>query len=106
MKARFVNELGLPSFDAQVLTSAKELAEYFEAAHQKYSNAKKLSNWIMTELMRELKGDGDAADNIASCKVSPENLASLLGMIEKGTISGKIAKTVFADMLESGGVPR
>jgi len=102
MKARFMDELGLPGFDAEVLTSSKELADYFEAALQRYSNAKKLSNWIMTELMRELKGEGDVAESIASCKVSPENLASLLAMIEKGTISGKIAKSVFADMLESG----
>lgn len=102
-RQRFMDELGLPDYDAEVLTSAKELADYFEAAYQKYSNAKKLSNWIMTELMREFKGEG--ADDIASCKVSPENLAALLGMIDGGTISGKIAKSVFADMLETGSDP-
>jgi aspartyl-tRNA(Asn)/glutamyl-tRNA(Gln) amidotransferase subunit B len=102
-RERFITELGLPPYDAEVLTAAKELADYFEVAYRTYSNAKKLSNWIMTELMREFKGE--AADDITSCKVSPENLGALLAMIEKGAISGKIAKTVFADMLESGSDP-
>ncbi len=99
-KARFINEFELPDYDAEVLTADKDLADYFEAAFLSYNNAKKLSNWIMTELMREFKGE-DAMD-ISSCKVNPENLAALLAMIEKGTISGKIAKTVFSDMLVSG----
>jgi aspartyl-tRNA(Asn)/glutamyl-tRNA(Gln) amidotransferase subunit B len=96
-KARFMTEFALPAYDAEVLTSARELADYFEAAHATYPHAKKLSNWIMTELMRELK-DTD----IRTCPISPENLAELLQMIDKGTISGKIAKVVFKDMLETG----
>ncbi len=99
-KARFINELGLPEYDAGVMTSARELADYFEAALRDYPQAKKLSNWIMTEMMREFKGEEAAA--IASCPVTPVNLASLLGMIEAGKISGKIAKTVMAEMMESG----
>jgi aspartyl-tRNA(Asn)/glutamyl-tRNA(Gln) amidotransferase subunit B len=99
-KARFMAELGLPDYDAEVLTAAKELADYFEAALAGYDNAKKLSNWIMTELMREFKGSGP--EEIAACPVSPANLAALLSMVEKGTISGKIAKTVFSEMMESG----
>ncbi len=99
-KQRFMEELGLPAYDAEVLTAAKELADYFEAALLGYDNAKKLSNWIMTELMREFKGGGP--EDIAACKVSPANLAALLTMVQKGTISGKIAKTVFSDMMESG----
>ena len=54
----------------------------------------------MTELLRELKGA-----SIGDCLVSPEQLGSLMGMVEKGTISGKIAKTVFAEMLGSGNDP-
>ncbi len=99
-RVRFVEELGLPDYDAEVLTSAKELADYFEASLAEYDNAKKLSNWIMTELMREFKGGGP--EDIVGCKVTPVSLASLLSMVEKGTISGKIAKIVFADMLETG----
>lgn len=101
-KTRFIEEFGLPGYDAEVLTSAKDLADYFEAAHKHYPQAKKISNWMMTELMRELKGD---EANISQVPVTPENLAALLQMIDKGTISGKIAKTVFEEMLTSGKAP-
>jgi aspartyl-tRNA(Asn)/glutamyl-tRNA(Gln) amidotransferase subunit B len=102
-KRRFVESLGLSDYDAEVLTSAKELADYFEEATRGYANAKKLANWIMTELMREFKGE--AADDIASCKVRPAGLAALLTMIDSGKISGKIAKTVFSEMLTTGNDP-
>jgi aspartyl-tRNA(Asn)/glutamyl-tRNA(Gln) amidotransferase subunit B len=97
---RFVSSLGLPEYDAEVLTSSKDLADYFEAALRVYPQAKKLSNWMMTELMRELKGE-DSID-IGGCPITPENLGSLLNMIDQGTISGKIAKSVFMDMMASG----
>ncbi|MDX1776249.1 MAG: Asp-tRNA(Asn)/Glu-tRNA(Gln) amidotransferase subunit GatB [Desulfobulbales bacterium] len=99
-RERFVSSLGLPEYDAEVLTSSKDLADYFEAALKVYPQAKKLSNWMMTELMRELKGE-DSID-IYGCPITPENLGSLLNMIDQGTISGKIAKSVFMDMLASG----
>ena len=99
-RERFISEFGLSDYDAEVLTSAKELADYFEAALAIYPQAKKLGNWLMTELMRELKGE-DGPD-IRDCPISPENLGGLLNMIDRGTISGKIAKTVFIDMMDSG----
>ncbi len=99
-KERFIADLGMSEYDAEVLTSSKELADYFEAALKVYPQAKKLSNWMMTELMRELKGE-DGID-IKGCPTSPENLGGLLNMIDKGTISGKIAKSVFIDMMASG----
>ena len=99
-KERFVSALGMPEYDAEVLTSSKELADYFEAALKIYPQAKKLSNWMMTELMRELKGEEGI--DISGCPISPENLGGLLNMIDKGTISGKIAKSVFMDMMASG----
>jgi aspartyl-tRNA(Asn)/glutamyl-tRNA(Gln) amidotransferase subunit B len=102
-KQRFVEVLGLSEYDAEVLTASKELADYFEAASQGYTNVKKLGNWIMTELMREFKGE--IADDIAACQVRPEGLAALLTLVDKGSISGKIAKTVFAEMLMSGKAP-
>ena len=83
-----------------LLTSDKELADYFEQVVAAGVQAKKASNWIMTELLRELKGEA-----ISDCKVSPAQLSSLLLMVEKNTISGKIAKTVFLDMMESGNGP-
>ena len=99
-RLRFISALGLPDYDAEVLTSSKDLADYFEAALKVYPQAKKLSNWMMTELMRELKGE-DSID-IEGCPITPENLGRLLDMIDRGTISGKIAKAVFMDMLASG----
>ena len=99
-RLRFISALGLPEYDAEVLTSSKDLADYFEAALKVYPQAKKLSNWMMTELMRELKGE-DSVD-IGGCPITPQNLGALLTMIDKGTISGKIAKAVFMDMLASG----
>jgi aspartyl-tRNA(Asn)/glutamyl-tRNA(Gln) amidotransferase subunit B len=99
-RQRFISALGLPEYDAEVLTSSKELADYFEAALEVYPQAKKLSNWMMTELMRELKGE-DSID-IEGCPITPQNLGALLAMIDRGTISGKIAKAVFTDMLASG----
>jgi len=99
---RFMEQLELPHYDAEVLTGDRELADYFEQALQDYNQPKKLSNWIMTELLRALKGE---EQSITSCPVSPANLAKLLSMIEQGTISGKIAKTVFEEMLASGKDP-
>ncbi len=101
-RARFLSEYGLPEYDVDVLISSKELANYFEECVRKYPNPKKVSNWIMAELMRELNKDHR---DITDCPVSPEDLAALLSMIEKGTISGKIAKTVFAEMYSTGKQP-
>jgi aspartyl-tRNA(Asn)/glutamyl-tRNA(Gln) amidotransferase subunit B len=102
-RARFEAEYGLPEMDAEVLTSDRELAEYFETAHRRYPQPKKLANWIMTEIMRELKGEEGI--DIRSFPVKPEDLAALLAMVDQGTISGKIAKTVFEEMLASGKDP-
>ena len=97
-KNRFVSDYDLPDYDAVILTSSKDLADYYEAAVKVCPSAKKLSNWIMTELLREVK-----AEDISGCKVSAESLGQLLNMVEDGTISGKIAKTIFPEMLETGG---
>ncbi len=102
-QTRFVEQLGLSVDDAEVLISSRELADYFEAALAGFGNAKKLANWIMTELMRELKGEEGI--DLARCPVSPANLARLLTMLEAGAINGKIAKTVFAEMMLSGADP-
>ncbi|MFU8819739.1 MAG: Asp-tRNA(Asn)/Glu-tRNA(Gln) amidotransferase subunit GatB [Desulfurivibrio sp.] len=102
-KTRFIQELGLPEYDAEVLTASRELADYFEGALALYPGAKKLSNWIMTELMRVLKGEEGI--DLAGCPVTPANLARLLTMVDEGTISGKIAKTVFEEMMVSGADP-
>lgn len=99
-KARFIDQYELPEYDAVLLTADREIAEYFESTVGGGASAKKAANWIMTELMRELKGE-----EIAACKVSPQQLSALLTMIEKNTISGKIAKAVFVEMMVSGQDP-
>ncbi|MDR3088478.1 MAG: Asp-tRNA(Asn)/Glu-tRNA(Gln) amidotransferase subunit GatB [Desulfobulbaceae bacterium] len=96
-RTRFISQYGLPLDDATLLTSERELADYFEAAVAAGAAAKKAANWIMTELLRELKGE-----SIAACRMRPEQLAGLVNLVEAGTISGKIGKTVFLDMLATG----
>lgn len=93
-KLRFVSELGLLEYDAAILTGSRELADYFEKALSFYNNAKKMSNFIGTELLREF-----STEELDKCPVKPQQLAKLLSMVETGDISGKIAKTVFTDML-------
>ena len=100
---RFVADFGLPEYDARILTGTRELANYFERALQVCNAPKKLSNWIMTEFLREIKGD--VGPWITSCKVVPESLGELIDLLEKGKISGKIAKTVFLVMMETGKPP-
>ncbi len=92
---RFVKSLGLPEYDAQTLTQEKEIADYFEVAAQASGNPKASANWIMTDLMRELN---DSKTEIGNSPVSAQSLAEMIQLIDKGTISGKIAKTVFAEM--------
>lgn len=100
---RFISELGLPSCDAEVLTASRALADYFEAGVAAGGNAKTVGNWIMGEITRALN---DAGTAIEACPVSPAQLAELLKLIDAGTISGKIAKTVFEEMWHSGKAPQ
>ena len=97
---RFVAELGLPPYDAGVLTQSRALAEYYERAVRAFPQPKLVSNWVMSELLRELPADDERA--IAEAPITPERLAGLLRLIDDGTISGKIAKTVFEKMLATG----
>lgn len=99
-KRRFVQDYDLPAYDAEILTSDKDLAEYFEETVKTGADAKKVSNWVMTELMRELKGE-----YVDKCPISPKLLGKLILLVENGRISGKIAKVVFQDMLLSGKDP-
>lgn len=96
-RARFIQEYELSTDDATLLTSERELGLYFEEAVKAGAAPKKVANWMMTELIRELKGEP-----IDTIKVSSVQLASLLNMVDKGIISGKIAKTVFVEMMETG----
>jgi len=99
---RFVREHSLPEYDAMILTTEKDLADYFEATTKISGNAKLTSNWIMTELIRELN---TAGKNISQSPIHPDQLGRLIALIEKGTISGKIAKQVFQEVWDSGKDP-
>jgi aspartyl-tRNA(Asn)/glutamyl-tRNA(Gln) amidotransferase subunit B len=101
-KARFKKEHELPEQDAAVLTASKELADYFESCVARFAQPKMVSNWIMVELLRELKRDDREIDQ---CPVTPEALGDLLRTLEEGVISGKIAKTVFEEMYATGKPP-
>lgn len=96
--ARVATQYQIPEYDAAVLTVEKDLADYFEEAVRIVNQPKKLSNWIMTELMRELK---NANLEISQSPVKAKDMARLVELIENGTISGKIAKTVFEDMFNA-----
>jgi aspartyl-tRNA(Asn)/glutamyl-tRNA(Gln) amidotransferase subunit B len=96
---RFASTYGIPAYDAAVLTSSKALADYYEACLKHYPKPKVVSNWIMVELLRALNRDGI---EVEASRVSPESLAELFTLIDDGTISSSMAKTVFEAMYESG----
>jgi aspartyl-tRNA(Asn)/glutamyl-tRNA(Gln) amidotransferase subunit B len=99
---RFVADFGLPAYDADLLTTDRELADYFETCLKTFDNPKPVSNWIMGPLLGLLNTVGKSID---ASPVSPENLGRLLQLIEEGVISGKIAKTIFDEMAVSGHAP-
>lgn len=99
---RFIGQYQIPEYDALVLTTEKALADYFEQAIGFFNQPKKISNWIMTELLRELK---NSSKQIEDLPVKPKELARLIQLIEEGTISGKIAKTVFEEMVTTSKGP-
>jgi aspartyl-tRNA(Asn)/glutamyl-tRNA(Gln) amidotransferase subunit B len=96
---RFVEQLGLPKYDADVLTDEKAIADYFEAVAKLVKDAKLASNWIMGEVLRTLK---EKKIDVTQFSIQPDAFAELLDLLAGGTISGKIAKDVFEEMLGSG----
>ena len=97
-RERFVSSYKIPEYDAGVLTSSKPLADYFEQCANQFPQPKIISNWIMGDLLRELKKDGK---EIGECPVSPSEFVDLLKLIDSGTISGNIAKGVFEEMYQT-----
>lgn len=101
-KARYASEYGLPDYDAAVITSSKLLADFFEDSLNYTKDAKSVSNWIMGDLLGYLNSNNL---ELSEVKITGQGLGEMIGLIEKGTISSKIAKTVFKEMLESGKLP-
>jgi aspartyl-tRNA(Asn)/glutamyl-tRNA(Gln) amidotransferase subunit B len=99
-RRRFEEELGLPAYDASVLTTSRSLADYFEAAARRSGNPKAASNWVMSDVLRKLKESPDTS--LESFPVGPEALGDLLSLVDRGKLSGKMAREVFEKMFASG----
>ncbi len=101
-QARYINQYGLSSVDAGVLTMTKESADFFDAAVQSGADPKSVANWLMVDLFGYLNANNM---ELADVKITPQGLGEMIQLIEKGTISSKIAKTVFKEMVETGKAP-
>lgn len=100
--SRLVRDYGLPEYDAGVLTVSKGIADYFEACVKLFNQPKTVSNWVMGELTRELNLSGT---DVTASPVTPERLVALLQLVEKGTISLKVAREIFPELYSSGKTP-
>jgi len=101
-KERLMNDCGLSSYDAGIITASRQTAEYFDAVLAAGTDAKLAANWIMGDLSKNLNAEGKL---ITESPVSAGNLAKMIELISKGTISSKIAKTVFEEMWATGAEP-
>jgi aspartyl-tRNA(Asn)/glutamyl-tRNA(Gln) amidotransferase subunit B len=101
-KERFMEKFDLSSYDALVLTTSRQMADYFDAAVRNGADAKLIANWMMGDLSKHLNLENK---DISESLVTAENLAAMVTLISKGTISSKIAKTVFEQMWKTGDDP-
>lgn len=102
-RERYVTALGLPEYDAMVLTLSKEMSDFFEATLQENADAKQASNWLMGEVSAYLNSE---QLELQQTKLTPSNLAGMINLIADGTISSKIAKKVFRELIQNGGDAR
>jgi aspartyl-tRNA(Asn)/glutamyl-tRNA(Gln) amidotransferase subunit B len=98
-RARFVNTYAVSPYDAGVLTSSQDLANYFEAVVKSGASGKAAANWMQTELLRRLN---DSGKQINESPVSATSLAELIKLVEDGKITAAVGKKVFAKMIETG----
>jgi aspartyl-tRNA(Asn)/glutamyl-tRNA(Gln) amidotransferase subunit B len=98
-RRRFIEQYALPEYDAALLTQTRGLADYFEETARHAGNPKAASNWVMGEVLRNIK---ERAIDIGAIPIAPVELAGLIGIVENGTISSTVAKDVFAKMYETG----
>lgn len=99
-KKRYIEELGLPAYDAMVLTLTKEMSDFFEETIALGADSKLASNWLMGEVSAYLNADQKELKDI---QLTPSNLAGMIKLISDGTISSKIAKKVFKELADNGG---
>ena len=98
---RYVDEMGIPEYDAEVVTTDKETALFFEQTVAAGADPKKVSNWVMGEFARLVKEKG-----LGAAKITPAQLAAIIGLVDGATISGSAAKQVFDEVFESGKDPK
>ncbi|MCQ1528750.1 Asp-tRNA(Asn)/Glu-tRNA(Gln) amidotransferase subunit GatB [Lutispora saccharofermentans] len=101
-RRRFVEEYGIPDYDASVLTLTKELSDFFEACAKGHKNPKAISNWVMGEILRIMK---EKELDFKDLKIKPEDLRKLVDLIESGVLSSTGAKQVFEEMFRTGREP-
>lgn len=99
-RTRYVKELGLPEYDAMVLTLSRDMSDFFDATLNEGADAKQASNWLMGEVSAYLNSE---KLELLETKLTPNNLAGMINLIADGTISSKIAKKVFKELIENGG---
>ncbi len=97
-RQRFMDGYELPEHDATLLVSDKKLADYYESCVKLYDNPRTVSNWVLNELLALLS---NARQTIDECKITPEHFAGMMNLVDDGTISGKIAKTVYEEMFKT-----
>jgi aspartyl-tRNA(Asn)/glutamyl-tRNA(Gln) amidotransferase subunit B len=100
--SRFVDVYNLPKYDAEVLVSDKALADFFERSVQLYNRPKEISNWMMSDLLRNLYENNL---ELTESKITPEHLVEMIKLIEEGVISGKIGKSVMREIVLTGKQP-
>lgn len=99
-KARYVSELGLTEYDAGVLVVSKDISDFFEAMIEEKADAKLAANWLMGDVSAYLNAEQKQLKDTA---LTPQNLAGMVKLIADGTISSKIAKKVFTELVKNGG---
>ncbi|AYW45096.1 Asp-tRNA(Asn)/Glu-tRNA(Gln) amidotransferase subunit GatB [Tetragenococcus koreensis] len=99
-RERYINEFELPEYDAMVLTLSKEMSDFFEETLQQGVDAKQVSNWLMGDVSAYLNSE---KLELADTQLTPSNLAGMIQLVSDGTISSKIAKKVFQELIEKGG---
>ncbi|MGD6968222.1 Asp-tRNA(Asn)/Glu-tRNA(Gln) amidotransferase subunit GatB [Rossellomorea vietnamensis] len=99
---RYVEDMGLPAYDAMVLTLTKEMSDYFEATVAAGADIKQASNWLMGEVSAYMNAEQKELQDLP---MTPEGLAGMIKLIQDGTLSSKMAKKVFKELVEKGGDP-
>lgn len=99
-KERYINDLDLPEYDAMVLTLTKDMSDFFDATVTAGADAKMASNWLMGEVSAYLNAE---QKELSETALTPEGLTSMIKLIKDGTISSKIAKKVFQELIKHGG---